>query len=48
MDKVIKEISSMKNQIYNQQEEIEILNKRIDELLKEIDYRDRVKNVNLI
>lgn len=47
-DLVIKEIQSLKNYITNQQEEIEMLNKKIDQLLEEIDYREINKNVNLI
>ena len=47
-DTLIKEIQSLKNHITNQQEEIEMLNKKIDQLLEEIDYRDITKNVNLI
>ena len=47
-DTVIKEIQSLKNYLSNQQEEIELLNKRIDQILDEIDYRELNKNVNLI
>lgn len=47
-DLVIKEIQALKNIQSNQQEEIELLNKKIDQLLEEIDYREISKNVNLI
>lgn len=47
-DTVIREIQALKNQLYNQQQDISILNKKIDQLLEEIDYRDINKNVNLI
>ena len=45
---VIKEIQSLKNQVYNQNQELELLNKKIDQILNEIDYREIHKNVNLI
>ena len=48
MDVLIREIQALKNQLYNQQQDISILNKKIDQLLEEIDYRDITKNVNLI
>lgn len=48
MDVLIREIQALKNQVYNQQQDISILNKKIDQLLEEIDYRDITKNVNLI
>lgn len=47
-DTFIREIQALKNQLYNQQQDISILNKKIDQLLEEIDYRDINKNVNLI
>ena len=47
-DLIIKQINNMKLQIQYQQNDIEILNKKIDQLLEEIDYRELNKNVNLI
>ena len=47
-DTFIREIQALKNQLYNQQQDISILNKKIDQLLEEIDYRDINKNCNYI
>ena len=45
---VIKEIQALKNQVYNQNEEIQILNKRIDDILNTINDNELNKHVNLI
>lgn len=47
-DTLIKEIQSLKNQVYNQNEELEILNKRIDQILDTINDNELNKHVNLI
>lgn len=47
-DPYIREIQSLKTQLNNQKEELELLNKKIDQLLEEIDYREINKNCNYI
>ena len=41
-------MSDIEQKLLEQQHEIEMLNKKIDQLLEEIDYRELNKNVNLI
>lgn len=47
-DTVIREIQTLKNQVYNQNQELELLNKKIDQILDEIDFREIKKNCNYI
>lgn len=47
-DTFIREIQALKNQLYNQQQDISILNKKIDQLLEELNDRDINKNCNYI
>ena len=48
MDVIIKQIQDMKIQLEHQQDDISILNNKIDQLLEELNDRDINKNVNLI
>ena len=47
-DRIIKEIQTLKNYIDNQKDEIEILNKRMDQILEEVNYIELKKNCNLL
>ena len=47
-DIIIKQLQDMKIQLEHQQDDISILNHRMDQLLQEINDRDITKNVNLI
>lgn len=48
MDVIIKQIQDMKIQLEHQQDDISILNNKIDQLLEELNDRDINKNCNYI
>lgn len=47
-DIIIKQIQDIKIQLEHHNDDISILNNKIDQLLEEINVRDTIKNVNLL